>query len=138
MFYAIKLSKDSNGTWLVKVPLLPHVHTFGETTDEARTRALDAILTGLEMLVEKKSEIPVPRAAKPKGESVRVPAIVAAKVELHNAMLRQSVGKYRLGKSLGWHSPQVDRLVNIRHASKLDQIEQALDVLGRRLVVSAA
>ena len=49
MFYALTLSKDSNGTWLVDVPALPHVHTFGETKADARARALDAVLTGLEM-----------------------------------------------------------------------------------------
>jgi antitoxin HicB len=53
-------------------------------------------------------------------------------------MLEQGVGKYRLGKQLDWHLPQVDRLIDFRHASKLDQIEQALEVLGRRLVVTSA
>lgn len=138
MFYALTLSKDSNGTWLVDVPALPHVHTFGETKADARARALDAVLTGLEMLVDSKESIPAPLAVAPKGEAVRVSALVAAKVELHNAMLAQGVGEYRLGKRLSWHSPQVDRLVDFRHASKVDQIEQALEALGRRLVVTSA
>lgn len=138
MFYALTLSKDSNGTWLVDVPALPHVHTFGKRKADARARALDAVLTGLEMLVDSKESIPAPLAVAPKGEAVRVSALVAAKVELHNAMLAQGVGKYRLGKRLSWHSPQVDRLVNFRHASKVDQIEQALEALGRRLVVTSA
>ena len=33
---------------------------------------------------------------------------------------------------------QVDRLVDFRHQSQLDQIEQALAALGRRLVVTSA
>lgn len=138
MFYDITLAKDDNGTWLVSVPALPHVHTFGKTKAEARTRAVDAILTGLDMLVAQKKRIPKP-AESPKGkESARLPALVAAKVEIHNAMLERGIGKYRLGQLLDWHSPQVDRLVNFRHASKLDQLEQALAVLGRRLVVRSA
>jgi antitoxin HicB len=32
--------------------------------------------------------------------------------------------------------PQVDRLFDLRHASKLDQIEQAANMLGKRLVLS--
>lgn len=135
MFYDIQLSKDDNGTWLVFVPALPHVHTFGKTKTEARTRAVDAILTGLDMLVAQKKRIPRP-SESPKGkDSARLPALVAAKVEIHNAMLERGIGKYRLGQLLDWHLPQVDRLVNFRHASKLDQLEQALAVLGRRLVV---
>lgn len=138
MFYALTLTKDDNGTWLVDVPALPHVQTFGDTKDEARARAVDAILTGLEMLVDGKTPIPAPRPTRPRGEAAAVSAMVAAKIELHNAMLAEGVGKYKLGKALDWHSPQVDRLVDFRHASKVDQIEQALDVLGRRLVVTSA
>lgn len=139
MFYPVKLSKDSDGSWLVDVPALPFVHTQGATRDAALARAADAILTGLEMLVDEKVAIPRPLPAAPaKGAAVRLSALVAAKIELHNAMLAQGVGKYRLGQKLDWHSPQVDRLVNFRHQSKLDQIEQALAVLGRRLVVTSA
>lgn len=53
-------------------------------------------------------------------------------------MREQQVGKYCLGKKLDWHLPQVDRLIDFRHQSKLEQIEQALDKLGRRLVVTSA
>ena len=112
--------------------------TRSERRRPTRERALDAVLTGLEMLVDGKEPIPAPLVVAPKGEAVRVSALVAAKVELHNAMLSQGVGKYRLGKRLSWHSPQVDRLVDFRHASKVDQIEQALEALGRRLVVTSA
>jgi antitoxin HicB len=139
MFYAVKLSKDTDGSWLVDVPALPFVHTHGATREEALTRAVDAVLTGLEMLVDDKAEIPRPLQSAPaKGAAVRLSALVAAKIELHNAMLAQRVGKYRLGKKLDWHLPQVDRLIDFRHQSKLDQIEQALAALGRRLVVTSA
>ena len=139
MFYAVTLSKDSNGSWLVDVPALPFVHTHGATREEALSRAVDAIPTGLEMPVDDKAEIPRPLPAAPaKGVAVRVSALVAAKIELHNAMLQERVGKYRLGKKLDWHLPQVDRLIDFRHQSKLDQIEQALSALGRRLVVTSA
>ena len=70
MFFALTLSKDSNGTWLVDVPALSHVHTFATTKADARARALDAILTGLEMLLESKALIPAPLAAEPKGDAV--------------------------------------------------------------------
>lgn len=137
MFYAIRLVKDDNATWRVEVPALPQVHTFGDTKAEARTHASDAILTILEALVSRKEPIPPPVDRRPPGESVRLSALVAAKIEIHNAMCAQGIGKYRLGKKLDWHLPQVDRLVNFRYASKLDQVEQALDALGRRLVVGS-
>ncbi|HEY8874085.1 MAG TPA: hypothetical protein VIM52_13725 [Stellaceae bacterium] len=44
--------------------------------------------------------------------------------------------KAELGRRLGWHAPQVDRLFDLRHRSKIEQIDQALRILGKQLVVS--
>jgi antitoxin HicB len=90
MFYALTLSKDSNGTWLVDVPALPHVHTFGETKADARKRALDAVVTGLEILADSRAPIPAPLVVAPRGDTVRVSSLVAAEIEFHNAMLGSS------------------------------------------------
>jgi antitoxin HicB len=46
------------------------------------------------------------------------------------------VGKAELARRLGWHLPQVDRLLNLRHASRLDQLEQAFRILGRQLTIN--
>ncbi len=37
----------------------------------------------------------------------------------------QDIHKAELARRFGWHMPQVDRLFDLRHASKLDQIEAA-------------
>jgi antitoxin HicB len=39
---------------------------------------------------------------------------------------------------LGWHGPQIDRLLDLNHASRLDQIEAALAALGKRLTLDLA
>jgi antitoxin HicB len=59
----------------------------------------------------------------------------AAKVALYRAMREAGVGKAELARRLGWHLPQVDRVLDLLHASKLEQIELALRALGKRLVV---
>ncbi len=50
----------------------------------------------------------------------------------------QGIKKAELARRLGWHTPQVDRLFDLRHASRLDQIEAAAAVLGRHLEVRVA
>ena len=50
-------------------------------------------------------------------------------------LMAESAG---LARRLGWHMPQVDRLFDLRHASRLDQIEAAAHVLGKRLEVRIA
>lgn len=46
--------------------------------------------------------------------------------------------KAELTRRLGWHMPQVDRLLDLRHASRLDQIEAAAHALGRVVEVRVA
>ena len=53
-------------------------------------------------------------------------------------MTEQGVKKAELARRLGWHMPQVDRLFDLRHASRLDQLEAAARVLGHSLEVRLA
>jgi antitoxin HicB len=50
-------------------------------------------------------------------------------------MRKQGVRKAELARRLRWHGPQVDRLFDFRHASRLDQIEAAFSALGAKLDV---
>lgn len=45
------------------------------------------------------------------------------------------VGKAERSRRLGCHLPQVDRILDLRHASKLDQVEAALAALGLEIKV---
>ena len=50
-------------------------------------------------------------------------------------MTEQGIRKAELARRLGWHILQVDRLFDLRHASKFEQIETAAAVLGKGLVL---
>ena len=58
--------------------------------------------------------------------------------QAQRAMTEQGVKKSELARRLGWHMPQADRLFDLRHASRLDQIEAAARALGRTLEVRVA
>jgi antitoxin HicB len=51
-------------------------------------------------------------------------------------MRSAKVGKAELARRLNCHLPQIDRLLDLGHASRLDQIEQAFLALGKRLTLS--
>ena len=51
-------------------------------------------------------------------------------------MREQGVGKAELARRLGWHMPQVDRVLDIQHRSRLDMMDAALGAIGRRLHVT--
>jgi antitoxin HicB len=137
--YAVIFTPDDNGTLLVTCPDLPEVSTFGEDADDAHQRATDAIEEALAARIARREDIPEPSApASPEmGRSVvRLLPLTTAKVELYRAMRIQGVSKAELGRRLGWHGPQVDRLFDLNHRSTIEHIDQALRAIGKRLDVS--
>jgi len=61
--------------------------------------------------------------------------LVCAKLALYKAMREQGVSKGELGRRLGWQPPQVERVLALTHASRLDQAEAAVAAVGQRMVV---
>lgn len=130
--FSIELTRDDNGTFLVTCPDLPEVTTFGEDEEDAKLRALDAIEEAVAGRIADREEIPVPSPTEGRVE-VMLPVLVALKVHLHQIMVASGVRKADLARKLDVHAPQVDRLLNIRHASRLDQMEAAFRALGHRI-----
>lgn len=132
--YPVKLEKDDNGTILVTFPDYPGA-TFGEDQEEALLHAVDALETVFIGYMGKRQDIPEPSKVG-KGDCIVLPPTSKAKVELYKQLRRQGVRKAELAKRLGWHLPQVDRLLDLRHDSRMDQLEKAFAALGKRIVIS--
>jgi antitoxin HicB len=132
--YPVTLAPDDNDTILVTFPDFPEAHTFGDDESEAIARADDALETVIDAYIRDKRDIPAP--SRVTGASVTLPSLVAAKVQIYNQMRQQRVGKAELARRLGAHLPQVDRLLDLKHGSKLDQLEAAAHALGAYLDVS--
>ena len=132
--YPVTLTPD-DGAVLVTFPDVPEAITFGADEDEAMLYAVDVLETALSMYVDARKLLP--SVSKPlRGQkTVRPSALECAKLGVYQAMTEQGIKKSELARRLGWHMPQVDRLFDLRHASKLDQIEAAAKVLGRHVEV---
>lgn len=133
--YPVTLSREDNGEYLVDFVDFPTVHSTGDTEEEALTEAVDGLITGIEMLFDDRRAVPPPSAPADGQRIVALPALETAKVLLWNEMLSQKMRKADLAREMGAHAPQVDRLFDMRHSSKVDQVEQAAKALGRSLNV---
>jgi antitoxin HicB len=131
--YPVKFTRDHDGTVLVTAPDLPEVATFGETVEDALTRAGDAIATALQGRITDRREIPAPSTVRRRQRLVALPAIVAAKLALYRAMMDTGTRKSDLARKLGVHAPQVDRLLDLDHNSRIDQLEDAARAIGREM-----
>jgi antitoxin HicB len=131
--YPIKLTRDSNETLLATAPDFPEVATFGEDEADALRRAADAIATAMQGRISDRQKIPRPSVPK-RGQKLAVlPALTWAKLELYRTMLETNTNKSVLARRLQVHPPQIDRLLDLDHDSRLDQIENAARAMGKQL-----
>jgi len=133
--YPVTLSVDDDGSVLATFKDVPEAITFGADRDEALMQAVDALETALSLYVEARRPLPVASRARRGQPTVRPSALECAKLGVYQAMMDEGVKKAELARRLGWHVPQVDRLFDLRHASRFDQIEAAARALGRRVEV---
>ena len=135
--YPVTISKDGR-SYLVTFKDVPEAITFGKTENDALLNASDALETGLSFYVDARK--PLPKPSKPKrGQKLVSPsALESAKLGIYQAMMDQGVKKTELARRLGWHMPQIDRLFDLKHSSKFDQIEAAANVLGCHIEITVA
>lgn len=135
MRYPVKLTREGSDV-VVSFPDLP-VHTYGADEADALAQAVDALETLFMGAIAYSEPIPDPPPVPKrfKGKRVTLPALSEAKIELYRQMLAEKIDKAELAKRLDAHLPQIDRLLDLNHASRLDQIEQALLAVGKRLTV---
>lgn len=136
--YPANLLADPDGGFTVTFRDVLEAITEGDTREEALLRAEDALESALAMYVTAKEPFPVASAAQPGEVMVPLSALGMAKAALYDAMREQGVGRAELARRLRWHLPQVNRVLDLRHASKMEQVEAALAALGLRLIVDVA
>lgn len=130
--YPIML-EDDDDTVLAMSPDFSELATFGDDREEAVARAVDALEEAIAARIHDRKDIPPPS----RGDVYAIlPTLTSVKVLLYQGMREQGIGKAELARRLGWHMPQVDRVLDVEHRSRLDQIDAALGAIGQRLEVT--
>ena len=136
MEYPAKFTPDRTaGGFVVTFPDVPEAITQGDTIEEAMAMASEALELALTFYTEKWADLPVPGSLKRGMRMVRVPALSEAKFRLYTALRAAGVRKIDLARRLKCSPSQVDRLLDISHHSKLDQMEAAFAAIGKRLAI---
>lgn len=135
--YPVNLRKDGKFI-LVTFPDIPEAITQGDNRAHALEMAKEALESAIDFYFEDRRAVPMPSKPKRGQHLVELPPSVASKVLLLNEMLRQKVRPAELARRLGTTPQEVNRLTNLRHATKIDRVDAALRALGKRLVVKAA
>jgi len=136
LIYPAKFTADREaGGYVISFPDVPEAVTQGDSVEEGVEMAADCLELILGEYIRLGRPIPAPSARKRGYRSIRLPFFVALKVELYDAWLHSGVKKAELAHRLGMPRANVDRLFDLKHVSRPEQIEEAFAALGKQVDV---
>jgi len=137
--YPVRLNPDhESGGYVVAFTDIPEALTQGETLEEALRQAQDALETALDFYFDERRPVPMPSRPKRGQTTVVLPISIEAKILLLNEMTRQGVRPADLARRMKTSPQAINRLVNLRYATKIDSVAEALEALGKTLEIRAA
>jgi antitoxin HicB len=134
--YPVTLKRVKRGGYVVTFRDIPEAITQGENLDDALEQAADALDEAVAGRMRLGDEIPLPSKSKNSSTLVPLPASTALKAALYLTIRDAQLSKVALAARLGYDEKEVRRLLSPDHASKLQRIEDVLQSLGKRIVVS--
>ncbi|MDR0250689.1 MAG: type II toxin-antitoxin system HicB family antitoxin [Burkholderiales bacterium] len=132
MRYPVIIEKDGDG-FLAKFPDIPEALAGGDTYEEAVSEAEGTLAVAMEFYFEDRRPVPMPSKPERGQETIELPASVSAKVLLLNEMLRQKISNVELARRIGSQPREIQRIIDLGHATKIDTIAKALAALGKHL-----
>jgi len=136
MKYPARFEPEPDGGFVVTFPDFDWGVTQGDSDADARETALDALCTMIREHIRNGETLP--RPTKPRGRKyrmIRLPALHAAKVELYRTFVASGIRKAEMARRMGISKVNVDRLFDLNHHSRLDQMEAAFNALGKDLAI---
>ena len=127
---------DKPGVLVITFRDVPEAITQGKGEKDALWQAGDCLEEAIAGRIADGRGIPKASRAARGERLIPIPAPMAAKAALYLAMGDAGISKVQLARKLGCDEREVRRMLDPRHPTKLPRIKEALDVLGKRLVVS--
>ena len=128
--------KPEGDVIVVTFPDVGYGATQGATEAEALEMAADFLVMAIGDLIKQGKELP--RATTRRGRKyrwIKLPALAGVKTELYRELKDSRMRKAELARRLGISRGNMDRLFDLHHSTRLELLEAALAVLGRRLSI---
>lgn len=133
MKYPAIFTPADEGGFVVTFRDIPEAITQGDNEAEALFMARDVLREAMGVYFDEKRAVPMPSRPGTADRLIDLPLSVAAKVHLLNAMLAAGVTPSELARRLSTTRQEVNRLTDLKHATKIDRIGEAMSVLGHEL-----
>ena len=127
---------DKSGVLVITFRDVPEAITQGRGEKDAIWQAADCLEEAIAGRIADGRDIPKASRAARGERLIPLPAPMAAKAALYLAMREAGITNVQLARKLGCDEKEVRRMLDPRHPTKLPRIKEALEVFGKRLVVS--
>ena len=117
---------------------IPSIQTCGNDLQDALDMAHDALIEAIESLIAKHKLVPLPSKPKKGEHLIELPASLFTKILLINELIKQNVRQAELARLLNIQPSKVTRIVNPRHATKINTLQDAFHALGKNLVITVS
>jgi antitoxin HicB len=137
-FPARIVHQKKSDNYAVYFPDIPEALTCGDNLEHALHQATDALESALDFYFEDGRAIPAASERKRGQHWIALPPTVAAKVLLHNEMVKQKIRPIDLARRMGIPRQELTRVLNLKHNTKIDTAAAAFHALGKHLELSVA
>lgn len=138
MQYPAHFEADPSGGFVITFRDIPEAITQADSLEEANAAALDALVTAMDFYFEDRRPVPAPSSARAGECLVALPTSIEAKVLLLNRLLKERLRPADLAKRMHVKPQEVTRILNLRHATKIDTLAAAIKAAGGELRLSVA
>ena len=134
--YPVVLEPDDNDTLLLTIPDFPEITTHGNDQESALANGVGALIAAISARMNEGERLPLPTQPSAGQQTVTLPPLIAIKATIYSEMRTKGINKSELARQLGQNPKQVDRLLDVLHQSRHDQLDQAMKALGKRIIVN--
>jgi antitoxin HicB len=134
--YPATIRRDQAGRFVAGFPDFPAAHTDGADANEALEEAIDCLGSVIAFAIGDKADVPRPSPPKRGQKLVPVPFWIAGKLALYLAIREAGISQSELARRLEVRETVVRRMLNPRHDTRLEKLQAALEVLGKRVVIA--
>ena len=133
----IKPDEEENGWgFVVSFPDIYGANTGGKTFKESIILAEDCMVVALSAYIDLGHELPVPSPFQDGQELLTVQPVIAAQLDLYNAMREQGISRADLAQRLDVSSDDADRLLSLDYCTPIAEVIKALRTLGCELAAA--
>ncbi|WP_436659682.1 helix-turn-helix domain-containing protein [Acinetobacter sp. P1(2025)] len=136
MFYGATLTSNADNKFNLTFRDFPEINVEAKSKDKALALAKEQLLEAIYIHYSRTNELPVRGPLEQDDVKVVLPVSLDAKVKLIQELRKLGLSNAEMARKLGVRYQDVQRLFDLRHNTKIDQIADAFDVLGIQLGIT--